>query len=88
MAQLQHQLAQWPAAAAAYRAARQHLAAGTETWWVATVGLGETLVEQGHPSAAAELLRIASALYRSSAPAPLLPKIDQLVRQSTRSTGL
>jgi hypothetical protein len=84
-ARLQHQLQQWEPAAAAYRLARKELAAGGNDWWQATVGLGECLTQQGNAAGAAELLRVANAMYRSRAPASLLPRIDTLLKQPVSS---
>ncbi|HEV2294282.1 MAG TPA: hypothetical protein VGR35_10520 [Tepidisphaeraceae bacterium] len=77
---LQQQLQQWESAAAAYRFARKELATGGEPWWQATLGLAETLIEQGNADGAQELLRVANAMYRSRAPASLLPRIDTLLK--------
>ena len=84
-ARLQHELQQWAPAAAAYRLARKELRAGGNDWWQATVGLGECLTQQGNAAGAAELLRVANAMYRSRAPASLLPRIDTLLKQPVSS---
>jgi len=49
------------------------------------VGLGECLTQQGNAAGAAELLRVANAMYRSRAPASLLPRIDTLLKQPVSS---
>ena len=82
---LQQQLQQWEPAAAAYRLARKELPAGGDYWWLATVGLGESLSQQGNVAGAQELLRVANAMYRSRAPVSLLPRIDTLLKQPVSS---
>jgi len=77
---LQQDLQQWEPAGAAYRLARKQLVAGTDGWWQATVGLGECLTKQGNVAGAQELLRVANAMYRTRAPATLLPRIDALLK--------
>jgi tetratricopeptide (TPR) repeat protein len=80
--QLQQQLQQWEAATNAYRLARKQLDPGGETWWQATLGLADCMIQEGHAPGAQELLRVASAMYRSSAPAGMLGRIDEMVKQS------
>jgi hypothetical protein len=77
---LQQDLQQWEPAGAAYRLARKQLGAGSDGWWQATVGLGECLSKQGNIAGASELLRVANAMYRTRAPATLLPRIDALLK--------
>jgi hypothetical protein len=84
---LQQQLQQWEPAAAAYRSARKELAVGGEPWWQATVGLAESLAQQGNSAGAQELLRVANAMYRNRAPASLLPRIDTLLKQPAGAVG-
>jgi tetratricopeptide (TPR) repeat protein len=84
---LQQQLQQWEPAAAAYRAARKELTVGGEPWWQATVGLAESLAQQGNSAGAQELLRVANAMYRNRAPASLLPRIDTLLKQPPGAVG-
>ncbi len=89
MGDLQRKLEQWPTAASAYREARKHLAAGGESWWKSTLGLAECMVREGNIQAAKEIMRVAAALYRNSAPAAPLPRIDAVLRETdAASTGL
>lgn len=85
---LQQQLQQWQSAAVAYRAARKQLRAGGAPWWQATIGLAESLQAQDNAAGARELLRVANAMYRSRAPASLLPRIDTLLKEPVSSADL
>jgi hypothetical protein len=80
MGRFQQGLKQWDAAAAAYRAARERLAPGGGDWWQATLGLADVLVQSRRPQAAVEIVRVANTLYRATAPAATLPRIDELLR--------
>lgn len=68
---------EWPAAAAAYRVAREHDEAGSAAWWTATLGLARSLREAGDPDGSARLLRSAVALYQPPRDRTLRDAIDE-----------
>lgn len=80
LGELHRKLNGYAAAAVAFRDARKKLEVGTEPWWRATIGLAEVLVHQKNEQAAREILRVAAALYRNSAPPTIQKRIDSILK--------